>query len=122
MIAKAAGFQEIDNRIALVPYYYNSLQWAIDKEIIFNLTNFQPDSFCSRELFIVLLYNWQKDNNIYMAPTNFKDWNSVSSWGRKAIAWAINNNIIKSTDLMIRPKENCLYNEAIEMLINKQKI
>ncbi len=80
-------------------WYSDSVTWAADQGISLGYGEgiFGPDDFISREQLAVIL--WRYCGSIRSDETlNFNDADTVSSWAKEALCWAVENEILEGKD------------------------
>lgn len=121
VLANFSGFKakEPFNDVKAEPYYYHPCIWAYDNGVASgNSGLFRPDSDCTREELMVMIYNMAGKPDVDNQPTGFKDWDNVSSWAQNAVAWCVKQGVISGSNGMINPKSGCSRVEAAAMIVN----
>lgn len=81
-------------------YYYSAVKWATEKGIVhgYNANQFGPNDTITRQDLVVILRNYaiqkKKNTNGTADLTKFKDGNSVTSYAKSAMQWAVEKGVI----------------------------
>lgn len=118
LIANASGFvaEHPYSDVVASPYYYDAVTWAKENSIISAEADaFRPNDNCTRQEFVVMLYNWKGSDCEY--PTVYSDWNEVSDWAKAAMAWGVDSGVVSGHDGKLNPTDVCARAEAATMLV-----
>jgi len=75
-----------------VPWYQAGLEWAVENEVS-DGTN--PEAVITREQLVTMLYRNAGTPTAYLSSLDgFADAESVSSWAKDAMAWAVESGIV----------------------------
>lgn len=100
-------------------YYYDAVVWAKENGIVDpDFDEFRPEDACTRAEFAVMLHNWQGNPEPVGEPAGYQDWTDVPDWARKAMAWAVERDIVSGSTVRLNPNEPCARAEAAAMLDN----
>ncbi len=81
-------------------WYTDGIDWAAENGIVFGMseTKFAPDNPITREQFAAILYRYAStlaiDTSAMADLSSFADHGNVSTWARKAMEWAVAQNLI----------------------------
>lgn len=109
--------------VAQEKYYTDAVVWANQRDIVNGIGDkYAPDAAITREQLAVMLFRYAKSEygDIHEAGgkvSGFTDARSVSPWAVDAVAWAVENGILKgSNDNKLHPRENATRAEVATML------
>ena len=118
----ATKFSDVDPQM----YYAPHIKWATDENIVAGLGGdlYGPEQKIRREDLLRMLHNYCIANNIEL-PTvsnktiaDFKDSNSVDSWGIDAMNWAIAKGIIVGDEKgYLNPRDNTIRAEVAQIMM-----
>ena len=100
-------------------YFTPYVIWAAQQGIVtgYSAERFGPDDNVTREQFAVILYRYAGSPALAAGQLVFTDGDSVSSWARDAIIWAVTEGIITGKpENRIDPQGNTTRAEAAAML------
>lgn len=120
LIANASGFEAEHpySDVVASPYYYDAVEWAKENGIISDeFDTFRPEDNCTRQEFVVMLYNW-KGTEPVGEPSGYTDWSEVADWAKSAMAWAVEKGVVSGNAGKLRPADACTRAEAATMLVN----
>lgn len=110
-------------------WYYNQVKWANDNGLVDGTgrTTFSPNAYLNREQLVKILYEYAKRTgsdvtNLDNKYLNFRDYNSVSSWAKTPMRWAITQGIINGSGSYIRPKNYAKRCEVATIFMNSEYI
>ncbi len=106
-------------------YYYKYLVWAYTNKIVSGTSadKFSPNASITREQLCVILYNYEKyKGNVGefsdILLLDYADNQSISSWAREAMAWAVYNRVITGSDGKLLPRSNATRAQAAVIIKN----
>lgn len=110
-------------------YFAPAVQWALYNGISTgtSIDRFSPDSKITREQVAKMLYSFAditgNDTTCNSTSSNMNDMNSVSSWAKSEVLWAIDKKIIKGAPAgngknNINPKGGATRAEVAQMFYN----
>lgn len=82
-------------------YYYSALVWASKNKIVsgYSQNEFKPNDLLTREQLATILMNYAKVKGYYKEATTsldaFVDGKNISGYAQKAVAWAVENGLLK---------------------------
>ena len=106
-------------------YYYKYLVWAYTNGIVSGTSpdKFSPNAPITREQLCVILYNYEKYKGTAgefgdILLLDYADNQSISSWAREAMAWAVYNRVITGSDGKLLPRNNATRAQAAVIIKN----
>ena len=106
-------------------YYYKYLVWAYTNKIVSGTSadKFSPNASITREQLCVILYNYEKYKGNAgefsdILLLDYADNQSISSWAREAMAWAVYNRVITGSDGKLLPRSNATRAQAAVIIKN----
>lgn len=133
VLYRMAGCPEIDPSV-VVPFtdinknawYYDGVAWCYSKGIVTGVsaTELAPDMSVTREQAACFLYRlagamgYDTTVNDPGAINAFSDASSVGSYAMTAMAWAVENNIMRGSDSMLLPKNAATRVQIASLLYN----
>ncbi|MBR6513755.1 MAG: InlB B-repeat-containing protein [Clostridia bacterium] len=106
-------------------YYYEYLIWAYNSKIISGTSEdkFSPNAPITREQLCVILYNYEKYKGTHgnfndKSLVDFSDNQSISSWAREAMAWAVYSKVISGSDGKLLPRNYATRAQAAVIIKN----
>lgn len=133
VLYRMAGCPEVDSSV-VVPFtdlnknawYYNGVAWCYSKGIVTGVsaTELAPDMSVTREQAACFLYRlagalgYDTQVNDINAINSFSDASSVGSYAVTAMAWAVENNIMRGSDSMLLPKNSATRVQIASLLYN----
>lgn len=106
-------------------YYYKYLVWAYNNKIVSGTSpdKFSPNAHITREALCVILYNYEKYKGTVgefsdILLHDYADNESISSWSREAMAWAVYNKVITGSDSNLLPRNNATRAQAAVIIKN----
>ncbi len=106
-------------------YYYKYLVWAYNNRIVSGTSpdKFSPNASITREALCVMLYNYEKykgteGNFSDILLLDYEDNESISSWARESMAWAVYNRVITGSDSKLLPRDNATRAQAAVIIKN----
>ena len=95
-------------------WYAAAINWAVINGVTSGTggNKFSPNAALTREQMVTLLYNFAKTKGLdsllqfpeYDLNTNFTDINSVSSWAKGPMTWAVAKKILSGSDGKLDPQ------------------
>lgn len=95
-----AGFANPFTDVEEGVWYYNAVIWAVNNDIVLGVTTteFAPDTIITREQFITILYRYNGSPEVDTdVLDSFPDAEEVCSYAENAMAWAVENGIIRGS-------------------------
>ena len=109
-------------------WYCNAVNWAVTCGIVKGVGNskFDPDGNVTREQMAVMLKNYsdyKKDTlrsgeETPPAYSSFKDVSMVSPWAAEPMKWAVENGLIKGTDIGLEPQKTATRAQVAQLMYN----
>ena len=106
-------------------YYYKYLVWAYNNKIVSGTSpdKFSPNAHITREALCVILYNYEKYKGTVgefsdILLHDYADNESISTWSREAMAWAVYNKVITGSDGKLLPRNNATRAQAAVIIKN----
>ena len=99
--ATVTGFSDVHES----DYYADAVEWAEETGVTNGngATTFGPYDLMTREQLVTFLYRYAKLSGDVTGDAEalkaYKDADEVSAWAQEAFAWAIDNGVIKGTDV-----------------------
>ena len=119
-----ADIAEFDD-VAEGAWYADAIAWASGKGIVSGYGNgdFGPADVITREQYFTMVYNYAKaiglDTSAKDNLKNFKDADTVSSWAKEAMQWAIGSGLVSGTgDNTINPQGDATRAQAAALMEN----
>lgn len=130
LLARLHGVESIEGTLPFADtapdhYYYKYLVWAYTNKIVSGTSadKFSPNAPITREQLCVILYNYEKYNGTAgkFSDTlllDYSDNESISTWSREAMAWAVYNRVITGSDGKLLPRNNATRAQAAVIIKN----
>lgn len=109
-------------------WYTDAVNWAAANNIVSGVgeNRFDPDSNVTREQMAVMLKNYsdyKKDTlrsgeETPPAYSSFKDVSMVSPWAAEPMKWAVENGLIKGTDIGLEPQKTATRAQVAQLMYN----
>ena len=122
------GGHQIYDDVPLGTYYTTPVLWVSVYGLVDGVseTNFAPKQAITRETLVLALYRFADYKGLMVPPTlsnfnNFEDGDSVSSYAREAMLWAVENGIIAGSlsngKLYLKPQSGATRAEVAQILM-----
>ncbi len=101
-------------------YYRDAITWAQQNDIINGVgkNRFAPETGVTRQDMITMLYRLCGEPETKGDLSGFKDADKVAGYAKKAVAWAVENGILKGSDNgEIMPKNNATREQVATFLV-----
>lgn len=100
-------------------YYRDAIAWAQQNDIIKGVggTKFAPESAVTRQDLITMLYRLCGQPETAGDLSEFSDPDQVSGYAKKAVAWAVENGILKGDKGKIMPKAKATREQVATFLV-----
>lgn len=101
-------------------YYRDPIAWAQQNGVINGVghNRFAPESAVTRQDMITMLYRLSGEPETKGDLSGFKDADKVAGYAKKAVAWAVENDILKgSNDGKIMPLNNATREQVATFLV-----
>jgi len=100
-------------------WYSNAALWAADRGIVTGVGDrrFAPHDNVTREQFVVMLYRLRRIDYWVNTQLTFSDAGDVSPWAEDAMRWAVNADILRGANGMLRPQGAISRAESAAMLL-----
>ena len=104
-------------------WYTDAVAWAAENGIVGGVedgTRFAPDVSVRREEIAVILYRYEGEPAIEngTALDAFSDGGEVSSWAEDAMAWAVQEGILKGSGGKLNPQSDATRAEVAQIFFN----
>lgn len=119
-VSGSTGFTDLTDQ-----YYQDAVLWAWQNGIIrgYSETSFAPYDSMVREDLMLLLYRKAGEPETTASLEEFPDGDKVSAYAQKAVAWAVENELIHGyTDGTIRPRGTTTRAEACTLLMRYRRL
>ena len=106
--------------VAAGEYYTDAVAWAAANEVVkgYDDVSFGPNDPVTREQLAVMIWRYAGEEQAAADLSVFVDADSVSDWAVAAMAWAVENGIIKGDDLgQLNPAANATRAEIAAILM-----
>lgn len=121
-VATAKKFDDV----ATSQYFAGYVSWASDNGIVTGYGNnsFGPNNTVTREQMALMVFRYAKNKGYdvsNVSQTTFKSFSDCANTmapAQDAMAWAINNNIIKGNDGKLNPKGEATRAEVAQIIMN----
>lgn len=110
-----AGFKDLTQN-----YYKDAVNWAAEQGIVsgFSETRFAPDNAITREQLVAILYRMMGSPETEATLDNYTDKNTVQSWAKDAMAWAVEQGIVSGfEDNTLRPQNKATRAQVCSILV-----
>ncbi len=115
--------------ITLGQWYSNAVNWAASLEIVTGVGNnlFDPNSNVTREQMAVMLKNYSdyrtdtlrlKNGLTSVSYSSFKDLSDVSDWAQESMKWAVENGLMKGTNIGLEPQSTSTRAQVAQFVYN----
>ncbi len=130
LLGRLHGVESAEGRLPFTDtapshYYYKYLVWAYNNKIVTGTSadKFSPNAHITREQLCVMLYNYEKfKGNVGsfgdILLLDYTDNESISSWARESMAWAVYNKVITGSDSKLLPRNNATRAQAAVIIKN----
>ncbi len=130
LLARLHGVESSEGRVPFTDtasnhYYYKYLVWAYTNNIVSGTSpdKFSPNAPITREQLCVILYNYEKYKGTVgefsdVLLYDYSDNQSISSWAREAMGWAVYNRVITGSDSKLLPRDNATRAQAAVIIKN----
>lgn len=100
-------------------YYRDAITWAQQNDVVQGIggTLFAPNRPIIRQDLLTILYRLSGEPETAGSLSGFKDAASVSDYAQKAVAWAVENDILRGSDGNIMPGSNATREQAVAILM-----
>ena len=106
-------------------WYGAPIIWAAENEIVNGVsdTEFAPNNAITREQIAAIMYRYAKAKGYDvtqggMAVREFEDYETISSWAKEAMQWAVNAKLINGkTATTVNPLDNATRAEAATIIM-----
>ena len=120
--AEASTFEDVNPNAYYAPY----VAWAQKNGIVVgtSATTFEPNAEITREQMAIIMYNYAKYAGEDVSKTDpaglaaFADGASVSGWAQTEMAWAVNMQLMVSSDGKLSPQNHASRAEVAEIVKN----
>lgn len=119
-----ADIEKFDD-VAEGAWYADAIAWASSKGVVSGYGNgdFGPADVITREQYFTMVYNYAKaiglDTSAKDSLKNFKDADTVSSWAKEAMQWAIGSGLVSGAgDNTINPQGDATRAQAAALMEN----
>lgn len=124
-IDSAATAKKFDD-VATSQYFAGYVAWASDNGIVTGYGNnsFGPNNTVTREQMALMVFRYAKNKGYDVSNVNqntfksFSDCSNTMAVAQEAMAWAINNKIIKGSDGKLNPKGEATRAEVAQIIMN----
>lgn len=99
-------------------FYAEALSWALQEGYVsgYESGNFGPDDALTREQAVLILWRYLGHPSGDADLSAYPDAESVSSWAREAVAWAVSAGVITGTEGKLAPQGTCSRAELAAIL------
>ena len=101
--------------------YKEAVAWANENSYVkgYNAESFGPNNAITREQYAVILWRYANSPKNNKKPTQFKDFNRVSTSAQEAMAWAVQHQILTGkANAMLDPKGKITRAQAAKMTVH----
>lgn len=100
-------------------YYRDAITWAQQNNVVQGIggTQFAPDQSMIRQDLLTMLYRLSGEPETAGSLSDFGDAAKVADYAQKAVAWAVENDILRGSDGNILPESNATREQAVAILL-----
>ena len=100
-------------------YYRDAITWAQQNNVVQGIggTQFAPDQPMIRQDLLTILYRLSGEPETAGSLSDFGDAAKVADYAQKAVAWAVENDILRGSDGNILPESNATREQAVAILM-----
>ncbi|MBR4882017.1 MAG: S-layer homology domain-containing protein, partial [Clostridia bacterium] len=130
LLGRLHGVESVDGTLPFTDtasshYYYKYLVWAYNNKIVSGTSpdKFSPNAPITREALCVILYNYEKYKGSVgvfsdVLLFDYEDNESISTWAREAMSWAVYNRVITGSGGNLLPRNNATRAQAAVIIKN----
>ena len=106
-------------RFLLPDYYRDAIAWAQQNGVVKGVssTQFAPESAVSRQDLLTMLYRLCGQPGTSGNLSGFSDPDQISGYARNAVAWAVENGILKGDQGKIMPQATATREQVVAFLV-----
>ena len=100
-------------------YYRDAIAWAQQNDVVQGIggTLFAPNKPIIRQDLLCMLYRLSGEPETDGSLTDFKDAETVSDYAENAVAWAVENDILRGSNGNIMPRSNATREQTVAILM-----
>lgn len=106
-------------------YYAGAVAWAFENDIVEGTSKktFSPNARITREEMVTMLFRYagylgQDTDADVKILKDFPDGNRVNGWAKEAMAWAVEQGIVRGTEKGLQPRATATRAQGAQVLMN----